>query len=160
MISALSGCLSLDAVRRQRGLMQGIRSDIAPRPDYAVVDLTCMPGSQHETQERDRKLTYYQSLKVSGSAIASAVAIAILHDLKANKISLDGLPQILVERCETTGFQVSLKWDESVVRFFIADVEAKAAVALLKRSGDHDPAMFNRVQASVAALEAKVSQAR
>lgn len=86
--------------------------------------------------------------------------MAIIHDLTVNKISLDGLPQILVERCETTGFQVSLKWEESLVRFFLADDEAKAAVALLKKSGAHDPAILNRVQANLADLEAKVLLAR
>ncbi|MBE1208169.1 hypothetical protein [Aminobacter carboxidus] len=100
-------------------------------------------------------MTYYQTLGISGADIAGATALAVIHDLKVNGNSLDGLPQILVSTGKAGGFQVKMKWGDSETGFSLSDSEAKSAVAQMKASRAHDPAIFDRVQEALASLEGR-----
>jgi hypothetical protein len=103
-------------------------------------------------------MTYYTKQRISSCQIAGAVAEAALHDLRVNLFTFSGFPQILVSNLVDSVFTISLSWNDNSETFELTMAEAIAAVKKFKSKAGHDESIFERVQKSLASLEAKVSR--
>ncbi|WP_155985234.1 MULTISPECIES: hypothetical protein [unclassified Thioalkalivibrio] len=103
----------------------------------------------------------FPNLGFSSCELAGAVAEAAIHDLRVNRFSFSGFPQIDVSWNEEDMFSVVLSWKgEANVQFQLSKAEAKAAVKKFKDQSGFDRAIFDRVQKALAQLEGRASEAR
>lgn len=105
--------------------------------------------------------TYYQDQKVSTSGIVGAIALAALHDVRVNSLSIAGVPQIAIEEADDELFTVTLSWTDRngqvvPVRFLLEQDKAFEAARKFKVSDSHDHSIFEAVQEALAELEGKV----
>jgi hypothetical protein len=104
-------------------------------------------------------MTYYSELGFSDCQVAGAVAEAALHDLRVNRFTFPGFPQINVSDDLDGCCTVVLRWHKaSSTQFQLSEAEAKAAVKKFTSGSGYDPAIFNRVQEALAELEGKASR--
>jgi hypothetical protein len=103
-------------------------------------------------------MTYYTKQGITSCQIAGAVTEAALHDLRVNLFTFSGFPQVFVSELADNVFTISLSWKESSETFELTMAEAVAAVKKFKSKSGHDVNIFERVQKSLASLEAKVSR--
>lgn len=103
-------------------------------------------------------MTYFTKDKFSSCEVAGAVAEAAIHDLRVNLFSFSGFPQIHISDPIDEVFNITLSWNsssESKVSFGLTRAEAKTAAQKFKTGNGFDPAIFDRVQSALAALESK-----
>jgi hypothetical protein len=89
---------------------------------------------------------------ISTCEIAGAVVLCAVRDLRVNLFRFGGFPQIQVEQA-AAGFEVRISVDGehgAEARFLLSRMEARTAAKAFKRSqSQHDPAIFDRVQAAL-----------
>lgn len=95
----------------------------------------------------------YRPENLSTCEIAGAVALCAVHDLRVNLFRFGGFPHIVVVE-EGEGFKVTIAiHDDKVIEdtFLLTREEAFSAARSFKRPGsEFNPAIFDRVQASLA----------
>lgn len=99
-------------------------------------------------------MTFFPALRATSSDIGGAVAEAVLHDIRVNSLGLEGFPQITVLRPDKNSFEIELQFNGHRQGFTLSNDEAKAAVKMLKANKGYDPNIFERIQDSLAKLEA------
>lgn len=104
-------------------------------------------------------MTYYSELGFSDCQVAGAVAEAALHDLRVNRFTFPGFPQINVSDDLDGCCTVVLRWNKaSSVQFQLSKEEVKSAVQKFMSGTGYDPAIFDKVQRALADLEGKASR--
>lgn len=106
---------------------------------------------------------FYTKYEVSSCEIAGAVALAALHDLRANLFTFSGFPQVSVSEASDKNFNITLSFVSmngkvSSISFQIEHAEAFAAAKRFKKEPTHYTAIFEPVQKALAELEAAVSR--
>ena len=104
---------------------------------------------------------FYTKDGISSCEIACAITEGILHDVRVNGSSLNGLPQTKVTRHNDDDFKVRLSVDyprfaEEVIEF--TGSEARGAVDKFRNKQGFDRYIFDRIQNAIAILERKISQ--
>lgn len=105
-------------------------------------------------------MTRYNSLGISSDQIAGAIAEIVIHDLRENRSSLAGFPQIGISSNKDYLFTVLLSWRDFSVEIELSKSEAKGAAEKFKSKEGFDEVLFDRVQEAFAALELKVRSGR
>ena len=108
-------------------------------------------------------MTYSSKDRFSSCEVAGAVAEAAIHDLRVNRFTFTGFPQIHVPVSAPIDpvLKITLSWNastESKVCFELTQAEAKTAVKFFKDGSGYDRAIFDRVQTALKELEDKFAQ--
>lgn len=99
---------------------------------------------------------YFDKEGFSSCTLAGSVAEAALHDLRVNRFTFDGFPEIHVGEPIDDIFTITLSWRESKdsnASFQLTMAEAKKAAKKFQSGKGHDEEIFPRVQAALVELE-------
>lgn len=102
-------------------------------------------------------MTYFTKDGVSSCQIAGAVAEAAIHDLKVNRFSFSGFPEISVPDPIDNVFTITLNWQPHYANITLTRSEAVAAAKWFIAKKGFDPIIFDRVQKALVSLEGQVS---
>lgn len=94
------------------------------------------------------------AIGVSSGDIGTAIAEAIIHDIRVNGLGIQGFPQIVVAHPDKDTFAITLKFDTHTSSFTISAAEASRAVKAMKAGKGHDDGIFRRVQDAAVEIEA------
>ena len=97
-------------------------------------------------------MVYYLSYNFTSSDVAAAVAECILHEIRINKLGLNGFPQIIVKSLPDKTFLIKMSHEQLSQDFVISLNEAKRSVKLFKDKL-YNTEIFDRVQDNLSKLE-------
>lgn len=91
--------------------------------------------------------------RLNYSLIGAAIADAILCDIRASFLALNGFPQISVDWVDEDLFQITLSFDEISSEFTLSFVEAEMASNIAKSNSGHSEGISSRVRIALSELE-------
>jgi hypothetical protein len=101
-------------------------------------------------------MTNFTKDGVLSCQITGAIAEAAIHDLRINRFSFSGFPEINVPDPVDNIFTVTLSFQSHNESIILTRAEAFAAAKKFNVNNGYDPIIFDRIQAALAALEGKM----
>lgn len=99
-------------------------------------------------------MTVYSTLGFSSTDLAAAVALAIIYEIKINRLALDEFPGIQI-RHSRDGFLIQMTAGLLKQEYPLTDNEAIEAVRVMKTAGVHTDRVFMLTQEALVQIEAK-----